>query len=219
MKLILPNSEEIEKIKNNDTETINRFYLDNIEYVKRYACSFCRRIRDYSELEDIVHEVYLHFPKLSFENERFFGHDVFKVFFEYHYGNQRKREQMRSHGTEREEYVLDSPVKGLEKTGDTVGDVIPDNMDLFNEVFPQPNITDSLYYFLSAYLAKEQKKVFTQFYYTGKTYKEVAETLKKNVRTVKRTREQCFKKFRERLPEIKLFLVSKNYVFSDKYVI
>lgn len=219
MKLILPNLEEIEKIKKGDLTFINRFYLDNIEILKRYALSFCRKIHDFSEVEDFLQEVYLHFSKLSFENERYFGHDVFKVFCEYHYGNMRKYYQKRSHGIKSEIYVLDNPVKGLEKTGETVADVIPDTLNVFDVVCFRPDITESLYIFLSGYLAKEQKKVFEQYYYTGQTRKEIAETLKKNDRTVKRTREECFKKFRKHLPEIKAFLIKNDYIFSEKYFI
>lgn len=215
MKLTLPTVEEIEKIKNGDIEIISAYYLQNLTYIKRYVVSFCRRIRDYSEFDDFIQEIYINFSKLSFENERYFGHDCFKVFCNYYYGDSRKREQMKSkHGVSKELYILDSPVKGLEKQGDTVGDVIPDKVDILDKVYPKPCITESLFDFLSNGLAKQQKRVFEQFYYTGKTYNEIAQTLGKSPKTVKRTREEIFKKFRSRLNELQEFLTAQNYEFN-----
>ena len=213
MILILPCAEEIEKIRKGDIKIISKYYLENMDYLRRYVKSFCRRINDFSEFNDYLHEIYLHFEKLSFENERYFGHDCFKVFCNYHYGDQRKRAQLKDGKCSCEEYILDSPVKGMEKEGVTVGDTIAISED---EIFKEenPDISEELYIFLSGFLGKEQTRVFEQFYWTGKTYNEIAETLGKNARTVKRTREEIFKKFRNRKDEIYKFLIANGYNYD-----
>lgn len=211
MKLILPSDTEIEKILQNDLSVITEFYLKNLEYLKKYVNCFCRRIRDFSEREDILQEIFLNFKTLSFENERYFGQSVYWVFYNYHYGSPKKRSQLSQSKLQREEYILDSLVKGLEKEGTTLIEIIPDDTDIFDLAFPREDISQSLFNFLSKNLAKEQKRVFEQFYWTGSTYNEVAETLKKNPRTVKRTREEIFKKFRNRKEELRKFLVEKDY--------
>lgn len=215
MELKLPNEEEAENIKNGHKETIEAYFLDNLDYIKRYAKTFCKRINDYSELEDYINEIFINFKSLSFENERYFGHDCFKIFCRYYYGGQRKREQLKGkYACQREEYFLDAPVKGLEKEGSTVGDTIAAEKDILEDIFPKPDITDALYLFLSDYLAKEQKRVFEQFYFTGKTYNEIAEELGKSPKTVKRTREEIFKKFRKNQEELKDFLERVEYEFN-----
>lgn len=214
MKVILPSEEDIKKIKQGDIEIITKYYLENIEYLKRYVKSFCRRINNFSDFDDFLSEIYIHFQELSFENERYFGHDCFKVFFNYHYGDQRKRAQLKDGKCSFEETILDSPVKGMEKEGVTLGDTIAVSEEEIFEEDKKPDISKELYEFLSSFLAKEQTRVFEQFYWTGKTYNEVAQTLGKNPRTVKRTREQCFVNFRKHLKEICDFLEKQGYSYS-----
>ena len=66
--MILPCAEEIKAIRRGDIEIITKYYLANMEYLKRYAKSFCRRINDFSEFEDYLSEIYLSFKNLSIEN-------------------------------------------------------------------------------------------------------------------------------------------------------
>ena len=101
----------------------------------------------------------------------------------------------------------------MEKEGVTVGDTIAISEDEFFKE-ENPDISDELYIYLSGFLGKEQKRVFEQFYWTGQTYKEVAQKLNKNVRTVKRTRELVFKKFRSFQNEIYNFLIKNNYFYN-----
>ncbi len=211
MSVILPTPDEAEKIRAGDNALRAKYYLLNYDQIKRYAVGFCRRIRDFSECDDYAHEVCVEFEKISFENERFFGHDCFKVFCRYHYGDQRKREQLKDGKIAREEYTLDALVKGLEKEGDTVGDTIASDIDVHEQAFPRPDISQSLYDFLCENLAREQKRVFELLYWTGDTHNEIAEKLGKSPKTVKRTREEIFKKFRKRKDELTTFLTEIGY--------
>lgn len=212
MELLLPTADEVTKIRNGNVATISKYYFANIDYLKRYVTSFCKRINDFNDKEDYLQEIFVNFQKLSFDNGRFFGRDCFKVMCAYHYGNQRKYEQKKDGKTKGEETILDSPVKGLEKEGTTLGDTIPvEDVYFADDV---PDISEELFGFLSSFLAKEQSRVFAQFYWTGQTYNEVAETLGKNPRTVKRTREQCFVKLRKVKGLIQDFLQKIGYTES-----
>lgn len=211
MSVILPTSEEAEKIRAGDNALRAKYYLLNYEQIKRYAVGFCRRIHDFSECDDYAHEVFVEFEKISFENARFFGNDCFKIFRRYHYGDQRKREQLKDGKISREVCTLDALVKGLEKEGDTVGDTIASDIDIHEQAFPRPDISQSLYDFLCENLAREQKRVFELLYWTGDTYNEISEKLGKSPKTVKRTREEIFKKFRNRKDELTAFLTEIGY--------
>lgn len=210
MSLILPCKEDMEEIYKQNVMVISKYYLENIEYLKRYVKAFCKRINDFSEFEDYLYEIFINFHKLSFESEKYFGNDCFKVFCNYHYGNQRKRAQIKDGKCSLELFILDDPVKGLENEDVTIADTIA--TEDFN--FKNPDISEELYVYLASFLASEQKKVFEQFYWTGKTYNEVAETLGKNPRTVKRTREEIFKKFRRYKDDIYEFLLENDYNLS-----
>lgn len=205
MMLELPTACEIEQIRNNDVAIISKYYFANYEYIKRYATAFCRRLRYFDELEDYIQQIFVEFPRLDFDNARFFGHSCFKVFCEMYYGNLRKRTQLKQGKAKREETIFDAPLKGMQKDV-TFGETLSSDFDTYTMAFPCPLLDDVLFEFLSAYFADEQKKVFEQIYWTGQTYNEIADTLHKNVFTVKRTREEIFKILREHKEQIRLFL-------------
>ncbi len=212
MKVELPTLEEQEEIRKGNRETIDRYYLANYAYIQRVAKSYCGRVRFYG-WEDLTQEVYLYFDKIEFNSPSYFGHCLFKIFTNYRYGGQRKREQLRHSKCDEEIYVLDTPISGKEKEVGTIGESIASDFDIIEEIEPRPDITQSLYTYLCALLgnAKERKRVFAQFYWTGKTYNEIARDLGKNPRTVKRTREEIFKRFRNNAESLKNWLYEIGY--------
>lgn len=202
----LPTTQEIKQIRANDPTTISKYYFANYELLKRYAKAFCRRVNDFRDFDDLLQQLYVDFHTLSFENAHYFGHDCFKSFCRLYYGDRRKREQLKDGKMLPEITILDKPIQGADKEVCTIGETIASDFDTFIMAFPRPSMDLPLFDFLCGYLAKEQKRVFSEFYWTGQTYNEVAETLGKNVRTVKRTREQCFVKFRQHKQEIQEFI-------------
>ena len=206
--LALPTAAEAERIHAGDRETINRYYMANLDYIQRCAYNYCRRAWRFCEAPDLAQEVYIIFSKLDFDSAAYFGHSLYKAFALYKRGGARKYEQAKSAYAAEVLYILDDPVKGLEKEGGTIGDCVP-----VPEREEKPDISAELFAFLSQYLAPEQKRVFACFYWTGCTYNEVAAYLNKNPRTVKRTREEVFKKFRKHTSEIYDFLESVDYDF------
>lgn len=212
MNVVLPTKDEANAIRGGDRETINRFYMANYAYITRVAKSYCRRVNFYG-WEDMAHEVYLHFDKIAFDSPAYFGHDLFKIFAAYRFGGQRKREQLKDSSCGIEICVLDKPIQGEEKEVTTVGESIASDFDIMNEVEPRPDISESLFDYLCGLLgnAEERKRVFARFYWTGETYNEVAQALGKNARTVKRTREEVFKKFRQNSAAIREWLCNVGY--------
>lgn len=71
--------EDIEKIKANDRDTINRVYFDNLPKFAKVARGYIWRSRavgryiDFSYVQDIINEIYLRLPLCSFINvQRFY---------------------------------------------------------------------------------------------------------------------------------------------------
>lgn len=211
MIVILPTAEEAAAIRQGDRELINRYYMANREYIERVAKNYCRRVANFKDWEDLAQEAYLHFAGFELDTPAHFGHCLYKCFALYRWGGQRKYGQAKSKHAVEVLTILDSTVKDAE-TPCTLCDTIPSDFDIYEELEPRPDITDGLYNFLGSYLAPEQKKVFTYLYYTGMTQREIAKATGKAQKTVKRTREVCFRKFRAHADELRGWLERVGYL-------
>lgn len=125
MRVELPTEAEAEKIRAGEREIINRYYMANLEYIQRCAWNFCRRAWRSCEVPDLVQEIYIVFEKLDFDNAAYFGHSLYKAFSLYKWGGVRKYGQAKSAHAVEVLYILDNPVKGLEKEGETIGECVP----------------------------------------------------------------------------------------------
>lgn len=56
--------EQIEKMKENDRETVNEVYADNLKKIRAIGYGFCRRARCFSCYEDFLQQVYIDFATL-----------------------------------------------------------------------------------------------------------------------------------------------------------
>lgn len=211
----LPSPEEAKEIKAGNKGLIDRFYLQNRPYILACARAFYGRRRSLGyfvryEAIDYVQEAYLHMREFDYDNIRYFAHSLFKMFSKYCYGGSRKYSQLSYlYAVDEEQYILDVMIPNGETETMTFGDtVVAPDMVMLSPGF---EVSENLYKYLSSFLATEQKKVFACFYWTGLTYNEIATLLDKNPRTVKRTREEIFKKFRKRQDEIKRFLDEIDY--------
>lgn len=211
---IAPTPAEVKEIKHGNRETINRLYTANYAYITMLAKRYCARVCVFHDWQDLTQEVYLHFDKIDFDSPAYFGHCVYKIFSNYRYGGQRKRQQLKGSKCGEEYYVLDKPIDGEEKEFTTIGESLASDFDVIAEIEPRPDVSESLFNYLCGYLAREQKRVFTPFYWTGKTYNEIARELGKNPRTVKRTREEIFKKLRNNADSLKSWLYEVGYYES-----
>jgi len=50
---------DIEKIKANDRETVNRVYFDNLEKFRKMALKYCFKCRNYDFLGDCINQIYV----------------------------------------------------------------------------------------------------------------------------------------------------------------
>lgn len=209
VEYIAPTHAEIGEIKQGNRDIINRVYMANYELIKRLARGYCNAVRRYDEYLDFTHEVYLNFEKLNFENARFFVNTVKNVFRLFRIGGKHKEEQLRFSKCGVEMYTLDTPFDNSDD--EFFIDTVVSNFDVIEELEPRPDYSEKLFNYLCGYLAKEQKRVFTEIFWTGKTIAEIAETLNKNPSTTGRTREEIFKKFRKNAHSLKNWLYEIGY--------
>lgn len=73
--------EQIEKIKANDREMINSFYLANYQKFRRIGFGFCRRAHCFEYLEDFLQEVYLFVPFFNYTDTRSFYSGLVRCFY------------------------------------------------------------------------------------------------------------------------------------------
>ncbi len=59
---------DIEKIKANDRETINRVYFGNLEKFRRMALKFCFQCRNYDFLEDCINQIYIDMTEYDYSS-------------------------------------------------------------------------------------------------------------------------------------------------------
>lgn len=59
---------QIDRIRANDRETINRVYMDNLPVFRRMAGKYCRHIRQPEFFEDCIQQIYVDLPNYNFDN-------------------------------------------------------------------------------------------------------------------------------------------------------
>ena len=209
----LPTKEEAKEIKAGNKGLIDRFYLLNLPQIRACARAFCyRRKRNKLPLrydfEDYVQEAYLHFSDFCFENIGYFSGSLYRYFSAYNWGGLHKYKQLKygRYSVNEEEYLLDVVMPSGDET---FGDFIPSN-DLVM-LSPSFSISENLYSYLSSFLGKEQNKVFYCLFWTGLTYREIADLLNRKERIVASYRWKIFKKFREHQDEIRKYLDEIGY--------
>ena len=72
--------EQIEKIKANDRDTINKVYFDNYDKFKRIAFNKCLKWHCLQFIDDCIQQVYLDLPKYNFTDGRRLFNSICKSF-------------------------------------------------------------------------------------------------------------------------------------------
>lgn len=72
--------EQIEKVKENDRETVNEVYADNLKKIRAIGYGFCRRARCFSCYEDFLQQVYIDLPKCDYTNVKKFYYSLKRCF-------------------------------------------------------------------------------------------------------------------------------------------
>lgn len=213
MKPSLPTVEDIEKIKKGDNEIIFKYYLQNYEFIKMVAKSYCRKNRLQNNLfEDIAQECLLYFKKFKFDNAVSFIRSINDIAVYVRWGGERVFNQMRQGNTEILT-ILDEPISRNRRHGGelvTLGETIVAPYDIIEEIEPTKRYTDEIYKLAQSYMSEREKQAFEYFYYTDLTAREIgaimgitingAQSLKNSyMRKLKRNSQE----FSERLLSIK----------------
>lgn len=180
MKPILPTVEDKEKIKKGDSEIIFKYYLQNYEFIKMVAKSYCRKNRLRNNLfEDIAQECLLYFQKFNFENAVRFIRSINDIAVYVRWGGERVYHQVRQGNTEILT-ILDEPISRERRHGgepQTLGETIVAPYDIMEEIEPIKRYTDEIYILAQSYMSEREKQAFEYFYYTDLTAREIGEIM------------------------------------------
>ncbi len=173
---VLPTADEAKKIKAGDREMINRYYMANYDFVMLVCKSYCRKDGLSNGLyEDMAQECYLYFGKFDFSSVPAFIRGIRDVCVYVRWGGERVYHQVRQGHTEILT-VLDEPATKDAKHSDegmTVGDTIPAECDLLDEIEPPPDYAEIVHDIALNYMTPQQRKAFEYFYYSDMTAREV----------------------------------------------
>ena len=167
-------SEQADKIKRFDIDSLNKVYFDNLQYIKRLSACIGRCNRVYNYFEDLVQQAYIVLPYCSFADDKALTKSLSRL--------------LRSTVFSRPCVSLDAPIgkgkKPDEENSTTIGDLI--GVDGFKgtefaEIQPvdtEENLQSALDIICEqSFLTKKQKDILTAIafnvdYYSGIYEKE-----------------------------------------------
>ena len=111
-------AEELEKLRAKDRSTLEAFYFENYEYLvgiaKQYAWKKrCEGFGDIYSAEELVQDLYIGLPFLSFEKSAFLKHTVFNWFYMVRYGGKWAKptlSQEQIDGERKLLFIIDEPL-------------------------------------------------------------------------------------------------------------
>lgn len=178
MNPILPTTEEAKRIRRGDKELKDKYYLANYEFIGFVARGYCRnREIDIHFSEDMTQECYLYFEKFKFDRVFTFVRSIKDVCVFAYFCGERVYHQARQGNCEILT-TLDNPVK--DQNGEefsTLGDLIPSDFDVIEEIEPSISYTDSIYNLLKHDLPPRQAEAFGYFYYSDIKAEDVAKSM------------------------------------------
>ncbi len=217
-KLISPTDNELLLIKQNDVETINKYYLANLDFIRTITRAYFNKHREFKlyTFEDMAQEVYLYFSKLKFDKEVNFIRSVSDVCVFVRWGGERVFNQARSGRTEILT-ILDEPIsRGGNHGGEPLHlyDVIPDDFDILEKVCPTKSYTDDIFNCLKDYLTPREKEVFNYFYYTDLTAREIGAKIGITINGAQSLKNSYMRRFRAKKENILNALSNMGYTLN-----
>lgn len=187
-----PTPAEIDEIKHGNRETINRIYSANYPFILTICKAYCRNNEIKNTLwEDMAQECYLYFDKFEFATTPAFIRGVRDTCVYVRWGGERVFNQMRKGNRLGTEIltILDEPQKAHTRNGDgyefeTLGETIPADYDLLDEVEPPPDYAEIVHDIVLKYLTPRQAQAFDYFYYTDLTAREIGQEMGININGV-----------------------------------
>lgn len=221
IKPILPNEEEAKLIKAGDREMINRFYMENLEFIKRVCrCWYSQRGEHEDFWEDAVQEVYLVFPTLKFGSHYQFARTIKDVCIWVFFGTYNEFNKERRGGI-KILTILDEPIERQRGHGGeprTLVDVmIDEDFDIDEVAFPKESFTDKIYEVCKPLLSERERDAFEYFYYTDMTAREVGEKIGVTLNGAQTLKRSAIQRLKRDADIVRDKLVSIGY-FDERVV-
>lgn len=221
IKPILPNEEEEKLIKAGNREMINRFYMNNISFIKCVCLSWYSNRGEHVDFwEDAVQEVYLAFSTLKFGNNYAFARSIMDVCLYAFFGTKKEFYNERL-GRTKILTILDEPIERQRTHGGecrTLADVmIDEDFDMDKIAFPTESYTDKIYEFCKSLLTQRERDVFEYFYYTDMTAREVGEKLGLKLTGAQTLKRNAIQRLKREADIVRDKLVSIGY-FDERVI-
>lgn len=221
IKPILPNEEEEKLIKAGDRETINRFYIENLRFIKCVCrCWYSQQGEHEDFWEDAVQEVYLEFPRMKFGSNYQFARTIMDVCLYAFFGTKREFDNERM-GRTKILTILDEPIERQRRHGGeprTLADVmIDEDFDIDEVVFPSKSYTDRIYEVCKPLLSPRERDAFEYFYYTDMTAREVGEKIGVKLTGAQTLKRNAIQRLKRDADIVRDKLVSIGY-FGERVV-
>lgn len=203
----LPTAEEAARIKAGDRELINRYYMDNYEFIRVVTRGYCRSnlIEDKSLWEDMAQECYLYFETFKFENAIALVRCIRDICVYVRWGGERVYHQVRQGNTEILT-ILDEPIERSRRHGgepDTLIDTIESSFDVLEELEPEESKTDEVFCTLAELMTPREREAFEWFYYSDMTAREVGEQMGLTLNGAQSLKNAYLRRLRKQEVEVK----------------
>lgn len=218
---ILPNEEQEKAIKAGNREMINRFYLENLRFIKVVCRSWYHNRGEHEDFwQDAVQEVYLAFPSLKFGTNYKFTRSIKDVCLYSFFGTKNEYDNERL-GRTKILTILDEPIERERGHGGeprTLADVtIDEDYDIDEVVCPPESYTDKIYEFCKDLLSEREREAFEYFYYTDMTAREVGEKLGLKLNGAQTLKRNAIQRLKRDADIVREKLVSIGY-FDERVV-
>lgn len=218
---ILPNEEQEKAIKAGNREMINRFYLENLRFIRIVCQSWYRNRGEHEDFwQDAVQEVYIAFPSLKFGTNYKFTRSIKDVCLYSFFGTKNEYDNERL-GRTKILTILDEPIERERGHGGeprTLADVtIDEDYDIDEVVCPPESYTDKIYEFCKDLLSEREREAFEYFYYTDMTAREVGEKLGLKLNGAQSLKRNAIQRLKRDADIVREKLVSIGY-FDERVV-
>ena len=136
--------EQIERIKANDRETIDKVYAENMKKFRAIGCGFCRRARCFDCYEDFLQQIYVDLRIYDYTDTKKFYYSLKRSFHRARLYNGREI-SLETELCGDEEYTLadtvadDFNIDEYVTTAETVKETAPEAFSLLNEILFRGN--------------------------------------------------------------------------------
>ena len=218
---IKPSAEEIAKIKQEDRATINKYFMLNYNLIRCTAKRYCIAVGmpSFDNMwEDMVHEIYLAFPKLNFQEYKTFVYTCktickftrvggVKIYYQMYQGNTKILN------------LLDAPISKYDKYDNdfnSILDTLESDFNIFKVT--EENNDDNwemIFAYLCEFLTPKLKEAFFYYFFTDLSESGVAREMKVANGTASNHKHNIKMRIRLHEKDFKEFLHANNIYKLD----